>query len=754
MSIPVRSAAHLRAVGYQIQFWQLAAAELPIWIPRVLETAREYVRDATGDGRAAAMRLVAALETFDADTIGGQHPPSSAVRVLWSVLVETYSAFADAPDRENPRSLAMARHSLVNVLAPLNLASPEFLTQKLQAAIEDLGSTYAPLRADLQNCIAAVEKDVAPNSVQLIKETLEKWHGEVQQALPPETPRFSLIAAATPIRAALIIEDQWWGDVLEQKVRVALPAAVKVWRVRTLQEALGFLDKFSTGSPLKAPPPASAKEGSAEHEGDLLVFLDLGLPEDAAALREGHISRAHGKQLLVRLRDYGVNARTVVLTSPSEYLPDHLWISQQGIAPEDFILKTDLEWDKEIDDALRRTLEQGRTIGRVELDEENGVAWLDGIEVRFVPMDFKIVSILCETLKDKPQPQRRRRAFSCAEIAGHLTNHAYEGCEPENIPSHIHTIRRRLHERFNEVGRSINAHRVIATEFYGDEARYRIVAGQFLRRGQKITPVVSAVTVLVVEDNEAWRNAIAEPLREAGYEVETAADVAAALATAQQTSPTVVCVDMQLPASAEAASEDVDTAGDEEGGLRVIERVRDMDAEARIVVLTDLAQQDRLRVEAARRGVSIHDYIHKADPAWLWKLHRSIWRLTREWQQGIDLSEGATREGHVVELSRSNQRSLWVDGVDIPLSKTRAKLVHALAEHVDQRISKDDLQAKVYADKKDGKDRSGALPQIVNDVRNQIESDARDASRKVNAKHIIVEESGGYMLCGPVIYRN
>ena len=42
------------------------------------------------------------------------------------------------------------------------------------------------------------------------------------------------------------------------------------------------------------------------------MFLDLGLPEDATALQEGHISRAHGKQLLVRLRDYGVNARTIV----------------------------------------------------------------------------------------------------------------------------------------------------------------------------------------------------------------------------------------------------------------------------------------------------------------------------------------------------------------------------------------------------------------------------------------------------------
>jgi DNA-binding response OmpR family regulator len=810
MSIPVRCASCLRELEHQIQFWQMAAPELPVWLARVLRTAREYPASMTSESGEAARKLVTALETFDRATRGGQQPAASAVHVLWPVLEETYAAFAAAPDRENPRSLAMARHSLVNVLAPLHLASSDFLTQKLQAALAALDEEVAthPLRAELEWCLTAVAEDITPESIQFIGEVLESWHDRIQQALAPVSPRPLLLNdGSAPLRGALIVEDQWWGEALEHKARAALPASVKVSRVRTLQGALSALDNILTGSYGEAPLPAIMAEDAsqndggedtilppdgvveeerdewseqeaereiavrrqetAQREGDLLVFLDLGLPADQAALQAGDISRAHGKQLLARLRDYGTNARTIVLTSPSEYLPDHLWIAQQGIAPEDFILKTGSDWDKEVDEALRRVLESKRAIRRVELDEKQSLAWLDGIEIGFAPLDFKILSILCENLKDKPEPQhplqRRRRPYSCADIAGRLSDYFEESCAAENIPAHIHTIRRRIHERFNEVGRSINAHHVIATEFHGDELHYRMVARQFLFKGQHIAPVVSSVTVLVVEDTEAWQTAIAGPLREAGYEVETAADVASAIAAAKTISPTVLCVDMHLPASLPAVSEDageanqpanhIQIADDAEGGLRVIEQVRALDAEARVVVLTDLAQHDRLRVQATRRGVWIHDYIHKADPDWLWKLHRSIWRLTREWQQGVDLSEGALRAGHVVELSRSEPRDLWVDGVAVGLSKTRARLVHALAERVDQRIAKDELQAIVYADKTDKRDRSGALTQMVNDVRKQIEDDAAESGRQVNAKHIIAEESGGYILCGPVIYR-
>ncbi|MBV9471050.1 MAG: response regulator transcription factor, partial [Abitibacteriaceae bacterium] len=619
MSIPVNCASHLRELEHQIQFWQLAAPELPVWLTRVLETACEYTQNTTDNSGAAARKLVAALEIFHQATAGGHWPTASAVRVLWPVLEETYQIFAAAPDRENPRSLAMVRHSLVNVLIPLNLTSPEFLTQKLQAALAALHeeNTAHTLRADLERCLDAVTENVTPEGVQVIGDVLGNWHDTIQKALAMVSSHPAPLSdVSTPLRGALIIEDQWWGDVLEQRVRAALPEVVRVWRVRTLQDALNALNAILTGSLIKSsiplevahrseaedaemPPSGVIEEENdewsqqevareisvrqreaAECEGDLLVFLDLGLPQDEAALRRGHISRAHGKQLLGRLRNYAINARTIVLTSPSEYLPDHLWISQQGIAPEDFILKTDREWDKEIDEALRRALERSHTIRCIELDEENGVVWMDGIEISFASMDFKIVSILCENLKEKPEPQHRRRAYSCAEITERLSEYFDETCEAENIPTHIHTIRRCIHERFNEAGRSISAHRVVATEFYGEEVRYRIVAKQFLRKGQPFASVVSAVTVLVVEDNAAWRNAIAEPLREVGYEVETASDITAAIEVTKSVSPTVLCVDMQLPLLT------TDAARDEEGGLRVIERVREIDPEARVVVLT------------------------------------------------------------------------------------------------------------------------------------------------------------------------
>ncbi|HEY3329288.1 MAG TPA: response regulator [Capsulimonadaceae bacterium] len=762
MNIPARCAAHLRDVENLIQFWTLAVTELPIWLERVKERTRDCTHNLTGHRRDTASKLLEALEAFHFNTDGGTRPSSTSVNELWAAMDESAGTSINDSERDDPGGLAMGRHSLINVLAPLKMATPTRLTIKLESAASVLMEHAAdhPLLADLALCRRAVEQDVNSDSIKTISKTLESWHDAIHFAHSSADPRrLHCSTSQARICAALIVEDQWWGDVLEVKVREVLPHDIEVCRVRTLEEANAALDRFRSPSVDDESDDMNCSDhdhlaaigdkqpSSVCKSGDILVFLDLGIPENTEAMLNGYVSRDHGKAILTNIRDYAVNARTIILTSPAEYMPDHVWIASHGIAPDDIILKTRTDWTTEIEEALYRAMHQDRGIARVEIDEDAQVIWLDGVEVDFTPLDFKIVSILCEELKTRPEPQRSRQAFSCSRITERLLDYYGVLSDPANIPTHIHTIRRHIHERFNEVGKSVESRQVVTTDFFSDEVRYRITARTFLKAGQTAMPVVDAVTILVVEDSQAWCDFISRPLVTAGYSVEIARDVASAIEAVALHNPTILCVDMQLPDT--AANEGVHQT---DGGLRVIEHVREIDPEARVVVLTELASIDWLRVEATKRGVRIHDYIDKADPDWLWKLHRSVWRLTREWQQGVDFSLGARH--HVIEINRLNPRNLWIDGILIPLSKNRAKILSVLAQRVDEYVSAESLQTQIYGVEDNGQDKANSLIQLIKHVRNQIEQTAADKGRTINAKHIIAEESGGYILCGPVLYRS
>ena len=78
-------------------------------------------------------------------------------------------------------------------------------------------------------------------------------------------------------------------------------------------------------------------------------------------------------------------------------------------------------------------------------------------------------------------------------------------------------------------------------------------------------------TLLLVDDDEAFRKVLARAMERRGYEVTAAADVPAALSIAQQQPPEYAVVDLKMP-------------GD--SGLVLIERLIELDPNTRIVMLT------------------------------------------------------------------------------------------------------------------------------------------------------------------------
>jgi two-component system response regulator RegA len=105
--------------------------------------------------------------------------------------------------------------------------------------------------------------------------------------------------------------------------------------------------------------------------------------------------------------------------------------------------------------------------------------------------------------------------------------------------------------------------------------------------------VTAGGTILLVDDDEVFRERLARALRERGYTVATAGDHDAALQAARAERPDFAIVDLRMPGLS---------------GLTLIGPLHEIAPEARIVVLTGYGSITSA-VEALRAGA--HDYLSK-----------------------------------------------------------------------------------------------------------------------------------------------
>ncbi|RMH35960.1 MAG: response regulator [Deltaproteobacteria bacterium] len=84
-------------------------------------------------------------------------------------------------------------------------------------------------------------------------------------------------------------------------------------------------------------------------------------------------------------------------------------------------------------------------------------------------------------------------------------------------------------------------------------------------------PPVTAQSMLIVDDDEIFRERLARSMRDRGYEVRTAADYDEAIAAARAESPELAVVDLKMPGRS---------------GLELVRDLKAIDAATQIVVLT------------------------------------------------------------------------------------------------------------------------------------------------------------------------
>jgi len=111
-------------------------------------------------------------------------------------------------------------------------------------------------------------------------------------------------------------------------------------------------------------------------------------------------------------------------------------------------------------------------------------------------------------------------------------------------------------------------------------------------RDSKILP-----TILVVEDDDGFRNILVRALEARGYDVRGVADAASALALAREDSPEMAVVDLRL---------------NDDSGLDVVRELKAIDAATAIVVLTGYGSI-ATALESIRLG-AVHYLTKPTDP--------------------------------------------------------------------------------------------------------------------------------------------
>jgi two-component system response regulator RegA len=103
----------------------------------------------------------------------------------------------------------------------------------------------------------------------------------------------------------------------------------------------------------------------------------------------------------------------------------------------------------------------------------------------------------------------------------------------------------------------------------------------------------ASVSILVVDDDDVFRERLARALLHRGHEVRTAANADEALALAQAESPEYAVVDLKMPGR---------------GGLQLLAELKALDPSTEVVVLTGYGSI-ATALEAVRRGAL--DYVAK-----------------------------------------------------------------------------------------------------------------------------------------------
>jgi len=221
-------------------------------------------------------------------------------------------------------------------------------------------------------------------------------------------------------------------------------------------------------------------------------------------------------------------------------------------------------------------------------------------------------------------------------------------------------------------------------------------------------PIMSELSILVVEDEPSIAEVVGLYLQRAGYQVQTASDGKIAMAILEEGIPDLVILDLMLP---------------EIDGLSLTRWLRDR-SDVPIIMLT--ARREEIdRIAGLEMGAD--DYVVKPfSPQELVSRVRAVMRRIKREQAPAE-SERPLTFGNLVINALS--RTVSISGEDIPLTAKEFDMLYLLAQHPKQVYTREQLLDRIWggAEYID----PGTVTVHIRRVREKIESDPSNPTRLV-----------------------
>jgi DNA-binding response OmpR family regulator len=207
--------------------------------------------------------------------------------------------------------------------------------------------------------------------------------------------------------------------------------------------------------------------------------------------------------------------------------------------------------------------------------------------------------------------------------------------------------------------------------------------------------------ILIVEDDLSLSDVIAFTLRRAGFEILTAYDGVAALATWEQQRPDLLVLDLNLPKL---------------DGLDVCRRIRQLDKTP--IIMLSVRSGDEAVVKGLELGAD--DYIVKPfSPSQLVARVRAVLRRAGVVETPSVLTVGA------LTLDRSRNEVQQTNAAPLRLTQLEVRLLEMLMLNAGQVLTSEQLITAVWG--ADGGDRA-MLKQLVYRLRTKLEAGAPQAA--------------------------
>jgi two-component system, OmpR family, response regulator RegX3 len=218
--------------------------------------------------------------------------------------------------------------------------------------------------------------------------------------------------------------------------------------------------------------------------------------------------------------------------------------------------------------------------------------------------------------------------------------------------------------------------------------------------------------ILLVEDEQAIAEAVSYALRDAGFEVDCAADGDTAVAAARATPYDLMVLDLLLPGLP---------------GLEVCRTLREERSDLPIVMLTALdAERDRV----AGLDIGADDYVTK--PFSIAELVSRVRAQLR--RRALDESRGGTRvKLGALELDVA-RHAATLDGKPVPLTVSEFRLVRLLVSEPGRAFSREELVQQLWESDFAGDRR--AIDVHISNLRRKLEENPREPRRLLTVRGI------------------